>query len=649
MTKKLRLTTTSRGLNSLLPQLVLLCCVLLSGPVLLQAQTYNWKWAIKGGGTSGGFGAETSDEQIYDIKVGSDNNYYFIATITSQTNTNLNNQPVTVYNRSSNEQRDIFLFSTTCEGEVRWSQAIGGGNNDSAYTLVLDKQNNVYIGSNVQNTYPTPDGHSVHFSPTDSIPHPTPIPDDPYNLIPQEGYKSVFLVKYSSTGKYLGKKALQGNVGLSDGLYAQILNLVMDSTNKLHFIIGLAKGRHLDNQVSVPNQYGWDPVANRGSLQFHVVQYDANLNYSSSMILPVSGDSGFLPDNSYFAYDETKRIYYLAGERMGAPLSPIVYNGKPIINKSYLLAIDATTGNERWRRELYSDPVGNQLPYNTINSLLVDTDSSVYIGGYVWKSHNDRSLKIYDPSNTSIQPYFITTNVDTNFPMVAKFTSEGVIQWVKVPTAFAANYSTNTALRPKGLAINGNEIAFASGESYFKWDEFTQNNPEYHQPDPTLLRFDKQTGKTLGMHTIPGDSRTRQFMKAVAADKDGNYITGGTFAVSLFINNTPGINPLISTGQTDFFIAKLENKPCGSGNLSTENFTSKRFTLYPNPTTEFVYINTDENLTTYMVYDATGKEVQQGTFEGHYKINLQSLNKGLYYIQISTAKGNTETSKIVKQ
>lgn len=649
MTKKLRLITTNCGYTSLLPQLILLYSFFFLCPVLTQAQTYNWKWAIKGGGTSGGFGAETSDEQIYDIKVGSDNNYYFIASITSQTNTNLNNQPVTVYNRSSNEQRDIFLFSTTCEGEVRWSQAIGGGSDDSAYTLVLDKQNNVYIGANVQNAYTTPDGHPVHFSSTDFIPNPTPIPEDPYNLIPQEGYKSVFLIKYSSTGQYLGKKALQGNVGLSDGMYGLILNLVMDSNNKLHFIVGLAKGRHLDNQVTVPNQYGWDPIANRGSLQFHVVQYDVNLNYSSSMILPVSGDTAFFTDSSYFAYDEVKRMYYLAGERMGAPLSPVVYKGKPIINKSYLLAIDATTGNERWRRELYSDPVGNQLPYNTINSLVVDTDSSVYIGGYVWKSHNDRSLKIYDPNNAAIQPYFITTAVDTNFPMVAKFTSEGVIQWVKVPTAFAANYSTNTALRPKGLAINGNEIAFASGESYFKWDEFTQNNPEYHQPDPTLLRFDKQTGKTLGMHTISGDPRTRQFMKAVAADKDGNYITGGTFAVSLFINNTTEINRLVSTGQTDFFIAKLENNPCGSGNLSTENFTVKQFILYPNPTTDYVYINTDENLTKYTVYDATGKEVQQGTFEEQYMINLQSLHKGLYYIQISTAKGNTETSKILKQ
>src|SRR5690554_1538766 len=41
------------------------------------SQTFNWDWAVSGGGPLGDLG----NERIYDVKVGSDNNYYFIATV----------------------------------------------------------------------------------------------------------------------------------------------------------------------------------------------------------------------------------------------------------------------------------------------------------------------------------------------------------------------------------------------------------------------------------------------------------------------------------------------------------------------------------------------------------------------------------------
>src|SRR5690606_1016812 len=117
-----------------------------------QTQPYEWDWAISGGASLGGIGAGFSDEQIYDIKVGTDNNYYFIATFEGPYNTNLKGSSVPSYNNSNtamgNGANDIFLFSTDCEGQERWSQTIGGWQDDTAYNLVLDKLNNEYIGAN---------------------------------------------------------------------------------------------------------------------------------------------------------------------------------------------------------------------------------------------------------------------------------------------------------------------------------------------------------------------------------------------------------------------------------------------------------------------------------------------------------------------
>ncbi len=92
------------------------------------AQPYQWNWAVNGG--SSGAGASGSDwqiyaEQIFDSAIDSNNNYYFLASIAGS-NPQLNGQPVTVYGYNGNGT-DIFLFSTTCDGQVRWSQAIGGG------------------------------------------------------------------------------------------------------------------------------------------------------------------------------------------------------------------------------------------------------------------------------------------------------------------------------------------------------------------------------------------------------------------------------------------------------------------------------------------------------------------------------------------
>src|SRR5690606_10905270 len=54
----------------------------------LHAQTFNWKWAVSGGGPLG----DNRNEQIYDIKVGTDNNYHFIATVYGKNGVQLNGQ-----------------------------------------------------------------------------------------------------------------------------------------------------------------------------------------------------------------------------------------------------------------------------------------------------------------------------------------------------------------------------------------------------------------------------------------------------------------------------------------------------------------------------------------------------------------------------
>src|SRR5690606_25815469 len=182
--------------------------------------------------------------------------------------------------------------------------------------------------------------------------------------------------------------------------------------------------------------------------------------------------------------------------------------------------------------------------------------------------------------------------------------------WVKTTTAFAHGKQTNHTPIQKVLSLKSGEVAFGSSEGHLQWDNFTLNYPSGQGTAPTLLRFDKQTGTTIGMHSIddPGSYKT---MTAVAVDRDGNYVTGGHFMGTLF-SNTPGVTPITSAGESDFFVAKLGAYACGTN--STEKFNNIKVNVYPNPTNDIINIDTDETLLNYVVYDINGREIQNGMF-----------------------------------
>ena len=449
------------------------------------AQNYNWDWAVSGGGMQGA-------DYIYDVKVGSDNNYYFIGSMHGTIGVQLNGDPVDVFNSSLGGE-DIFLFSTNCEGQVRWSQAIGGnGSGDSAYNIALDSNNNVYVGALVG--FATNPLYPVHFSPTEVL----PVPTNPNTV--SDGWKTSFIVKYDSNGDFVWKKAVQGDVN-QNNFDSRIHDIVMDSQNKLHFIVVFAAGTHLDGLVNVPaNTY-----------QYYLVKFNTvTQQFDDVLLLPTTGQME--PQNTRFAYDETSNIYYISSIRES--LMPFSYNNEPIINRSFVLAFRGfnssvgTDGEEIWRREIYSDPNSSgAIQLNRVKSLAIDGNSDLYIGGILgWDYNLGTSVKIYDPSDTTTDYTFTPNAATLNMPFMAKFNNQGAVQWVKTPE-LDTNYTSNTSLSVGGIAFRGNEVAMGSSETYFKWDNLSLNRPQYYQPDATLLRFNKQTGATIAMHAIEGGGK----------------------------------------------------------------------------------------------------------------------------------------------
>ncbi|RTZ46066.1 hypothetical protein EJ377_16190 [Chryseobacterium arthrosphaerae] len=80
------------------------------------------------------------DESIRDIAVDNNNNTYYLTTVWSQ-DQNLNGTSVTNYGL-----RDLFLFSTDCQGNIRWTRTIGGsGLGENAWHIEVDNNGGLYV------------------------------------------------------------------------------------------------------------------------------------------------------------------------------------------------------------------------------------------------------------------------------------------------------------------------------------------------------------------------------------------------------------------------------------------------------------------------------------------------------------------------
>lgn len=234
--------------------------------------------------------------------------------------------------------------------------------------------------------------------------------------------------------------------------------------------------------------------------------------------------------------------------------------------------------------------------------------------------------------------------------MIAKLNSNGTVQWVQSTSAHDSTVSASANRIGKGIALNGNEVAFGVQGGADSWDAINIVRPlgANFQPDPVLIRLNKQTGAVINVHDIQGQAVSTKQMSAVAVDNDGNYITAGIFNANLFMNNTLVITPLVSSGDEDFFVAKLAASICGTS-ASIDKFNKLKVNVYPNPTDDIINIEAKETLHHYEVYNVFGQQIQKGVFTNPARINLRGAASGTYLIKVVTVQGNIATVKVFKK
>lgn len=96
----------------------------------------------------------------------------------------------------------------------------------------------------------------------------------------------------------------------------------------------------------------------------------------------------------------------------------------------------------------------------------------------------------------------------------------------------------------------------------------------------------------------------------------------------------------------DLQIVSLVNE----STLSIPNNTIKKFSVYPNPVSNYLNVSSDSLIVEVLVFDITGKQVF-GQFDRvkELSIDLSNMKQGVYFLNIISDDKTKEVVKIIKQ
>lgn len=169
---------------------------------------------------------------------------------------------------------------------------------------------------------------------------------------------------------------------------------------------------------------------------------------------------------------------------------------------------------------------------------------------------------------------------------------------------------------------------------------------------------------TIKLADIPAGTASPQLVNTPANwSADTWYrvkIVGTTNGVEYYLNNTlihtaahlstssqlNRIDFVHNNGQGDGYIDRIaiNNEAALSVKETVGNDTA--IAIYPNPTTDMLYISSDEKVSGVVIFDMTGRRMNADLKEN--QVNVNHLEKGNYIITVSTKKGKV-SKKFIKK
>lgn len=402
-------------------------------------------------------------------------------------------------------------------------------------------------------------------------------------------------------------------------------------------------------------------------------------------------------DNIMLKYDSSgkivfgKNFYQNDGSMKYSIFSDGVFDGENIIMLGYLvglntgeyLGIDGTviprkylsvrrqgllskidlSGNVVWQKPLYSN---NNLDKGLWTNISVDSEKNIY--GY-----------FYFKDKLNINNVEYQYDVNNGNKVLSKFNTNGDVVYLNPVDTYRDAYTNSvsstmidvikndvyncTGVTPQNKFLNYQFYNIYTPKNYIA--TFGNLDSKYLSPQKNYLSL-----SNLSISNNPNNDNTFSFdlINNVnwTVESDQSWLNLGFQKLSQRTNSSTLINgtgdsKITMTAETnntglsrtanvlvtgDSGVSSSTIIVTQTGTLGTQESKTFVITLYPNPTSEVLSIQSQEKISRAEIYDFTGKLVLQSPVIGKI-INVNSLSKGTYFIKLHTEKGIVN-SKFIK-
>jgi hypothetical protein len=444
---------------------------------------------------------------------------------------NLNGTNSSVYLPSANFSA-AFLIKYDSSGNVIFATCIDGTANDTAYGVVTDSLNNVYItgnyNSNSQISLMNANGTASVFS------------------LPASNINAAFLVKYDSSGVVLSANTIDGTS--SDIGY----NITTDSSNNF-YITGFYSS---NSQISLMNANG---TVSGSSLPASNINAAFLVKYNSSGdVLFANSIKGSADARGYDVKTDSSNNIYIVGTYSSNIFFVTNANGEnssitlpsTVANDVFLVKYNSS-GNVLFAKQF----LGTTIVGDAIYGVIVDTLDNVYITGTYTSSSQVNLTNANEASFSSI-----TLPATTNSAgFLIKYSPSGNVLFAKSINGTGNDNGYNISIDSlNNIYITGNYISTLS----ITLKPTDGINPAITLPATStsaffLIKYDS-SGVVLSANNIDGTGNDHGY--GITVDSLNNiYVTGNYVSTSnITLKNADGTNSLVSlpSASNAVFLAK---------------------------------------------------------------------------------------------
>lgn len=421
------------------------------------------------------------------------------------------------------------------------------------------------------------------------------------------GGGDIFIAKIDSLGNPIWARSYGG---FDSNPFSEIANdICTDNLSNIYIT-----GNFLGSNVDFGN--GFSSTSAGSYSDFFVMKLDSN---GTTQWIKRGGSY-----TGGFDFDEGKCITLasdqqsvLAGGFFSGP--KFIYQGVDTIlnydigtTDNFLISLDINNGSKLFIRSILSNS------YNYLIGISTDISGNLYITG------NCESVSFFSPSTTiamgGVYKIFLF-----------KYSSSGSFIWSKGLGNSTFGHSVSDV-----IVNNLNEIVLVG--SFF-----------VHLECDTFQVGGSRSGfiATLDSNGVCKNLKSQNLIwgfKTVGIDKfDNLYLQGSTQDTTSF-----GSIPFIYNMNAEIFVAKYGFNSLGT-NIPNEFAEDNSFSVFPNPASNLININSSSEITQLQLFDVFGKLLveQKSIHSTKVQLSTNSFSNGVYYIKLLSNNGIGSQQKVV--